>query len=214
MRLESLPDAPPFEPPSTASSPGAITILATSSKRPPAIPVLRVVDPGRLEVVASVPLADVSRVDLGAPGRLASAPTNTANVSLRVLSRPAEVEVGTATVPVRLGFAGPVNIPVGTPVQVDIEAEQHRDVVLVPAAAIVREGEETAAFVATEGKAQRRPVQIGLSDGTSVEIVSGIKAGEQVIVDGQAGLPDGTAITEAKTEETAADTPAEKDGPK
>jgi RND family efflux transporter MFP subunit len=178
-------------------------------------PVLRVVDPARLEVVASVPLADASRIEIGAPGRLVNAPTNTADVDLRVLSRPAAVDAGTATVPIRLGLKRPVNIPVGTPVQVDIEAEQHEGVVLIPAVAVVREGEETAAFVAVEGTAQRRPVRIGLTDGMNVEILSGVKAGERVVVDGQAGLPDQAPITEgAATKEAGPDTSAERDEPK
>jgi hypothetical protein len=44
-------------------------------------------------------------------------------------------------------------------------------------------------------KAQRRPVQIGLTNGTDIEILSGVKAGDMVIVDGQAGLPDDAKIT-------------------
>ena len=165
-------------------------------------PVLRLIDPDRLEVVAAVPLADASRVEVGASVHLVNAPTNPTDAALKVLSRPTAVDAGTATVPVRLGFVKPVNVPVGMPVQVDIDAEQHRDVVLVPAAAIVREGEETAVFVANGGKAQRRVVQIGLTDGANVEIVSGINAGEHVVVDGQAGLPDGAAITESSTTKT------------
>lgn len=157
-------------------------------------PVLRVIDPGRLEVVASVTLADASRVEVGASALL-TAPTSGRDMGLKVMSRPAAVETGTATIPLRLGFTSPSNFVVGTPVEVEIEAEQHKDVVLVPAVAIVREGEETAVFVSTGGKAQRRHVQTGLTDGTNVEIVSGVKAGEMVIVDGQAGLPDGAAIT-------------------
>ena len=178
-------------------------------------PVLRVIDPDRLEVVASVALADASRVEVGARARLVSVPTTTPAVELKVLSRPAAVDPGTATVPVRLAFSGPVQVPVGSPAQVDIEAEQHRDVVLVPGVAIVREGEETAVFVASEGKAHRRPVRVGLTDGTSVEIVSGVTAGERVIIDGQAGLPDNAAVIEGPSpKETTRDTPAEKDGPK
>jgi len=168
--------------------------------------VLRIVDLRRLEVVASVPLADASRVKTGAPASLAPASSDAPAVALKVLAAPAVVDAGTATIPVRLAFAAAANIPVGTPVQVDIQAEQHRDVVLVPAAAIVREGEETAVFVAKDAKAQRRPVEIGLGDGTHVEILSGLKAGEPVIVDGQAGLPDGAAIT-VTTDEDAAKKP-------
>jgi hypothetical protein len=65
----------------------------------------------------------------------------------------------------------------------------------------VREGDETAVFVAAGGKAERRAVTLGLNDGTHVEIASGIKAGEKVIVDGQAGLPDGAAISESNDAE-------------
>ena len=159
-------------------------------------PVLRIVDQNRLEVIASVSVADAQRVALDAAAHLLNAPTDTPDVPMKVVSRPTAVEAGTATVPVRLGFVRTVSIPVGAAVQIDIDAEQHRDVLLIPVAAIVREGEETAAFVAIEGKAQRRVVQLGLSDGTQVEIVSGIKSDERVVVDGQAGLPDGAAITE------------------
>lgn len=157
-------------------------------------PVLRIIDPRRLEVVASVPLADVPRIHAGASAVLTPPPNTAPEIRLKVISLPAAVETGTATVPVRLGFASPANFAAGTPVQVDIEAEQHQNVVIVPAVAIVREGEETAVFVARDAKAQRRHVQTGITDGANVEILSGVDANEMVIVDGQAGLPDGAAI--------------------
>ncbi len=175
-------------------------------------PVLRVIDPRRLEVVASVPLSESARVTIGAPGRLAGAPTGAPGIALKVVSRPAQVEQGTASIPVRLGFiAAPVNLSTGTPVQVDIMAEQHNNVVLIPAPALVREGEETAVFVAMGDKAKRVAVQIGLNDGEHVEIVSGVKAGDMVIVDGQAGLPDGASI---KIDTGAADEKPAGDGDK
>ena len=158
-------------------------------------PVLRVIDPRRLEVVAAVPLADAPRVEIGATAHLAAAPTTAPQVGLKVVSRPAAVEAGTATVPIRLAFTTTASFPAGTPVEVDIDAEQHTNVVLVPAVSVVRDGEETAVFVAAGAKAQRRAVRVGMSDGTRVEILSGVKAGERVIVDGQAGLPDDAAIT-------------------
>jgi multidrug efflux pump subunit AcrA (membrane-fusion protein) len=74
-------------------------------------------------------------------------------------------------------------------------------VILVPASAIVREGEETAVFIVAGNKAQRRPVVLGFTDKEHAEIKSGVKAGEQVIVSGQAGLPDGATITTKKPDE-------------
>ena len=96
--------------------------------------------------------------------------------------------------------------------QLDIDAEEHANVVLIPAPALVREGEETAVFVVVGDKAQRRPVEIGLSDDMHVEIVTGVKAGEMVIVDGQAGLPDGAAVTLGTGEKAGDDAAAKDDG--
>ena len=172
-------------------------------------PVLRVVDPARLQVDASVPISDLSRIVMGATGRLIRS-AGEPPLPLKVVSRPAAVEPGTAAAPVRLSFTTAHSLAVGTPVQVEIDAEEHTNVVLVPLEAIVREGEETAVFVAKDNKAKRRAVIIGIVEAQHAEIRDGVKEGEQVIVRGQAGLPDGAAITTekpaAEREQPAADT--------
>jgi membrane fusion protein, multidrug efflux system len=68
-------------------------------------------------------------------------------------------------------------------------------VVVVPLGAIVREGDETAVFVVADDKAVRHPVMLGITDEEHAEVRSGLKAGEMVITRGQAGLPDGAAVT-------------------
>jgi RND family efflux transporter MFP subunit len=153
-------------------------------------PLLRVIDPNRLEVQASIPVSDVPRVVPGAPAR-ATVASGTEPDMLEVLSRPAAVEPGTATASVRLAFVSPGRLAVGTPVQVAIEAEMHSNVVLVPAAAVIRDGEQvTVMVVGSDNKAHRHEVTLGISDGEQTEVTSGIKAGERVIVSGQNGLPD------------------------
>lgn len=159
-------------------------------------PVIRIVDPDRLEITASVPIVDVPRIVVGASGRMKN-PAGEGEVALTVVSRPAAVDPGTAAVPIRLTFGGRGMGPVGTPVQVEIDTEEHRNVVVVPTAAIVREGEEAAVFVANGDKAERKAVTLGAGNGAQVEIKTGIKAGDKVIVKGQAGLPDGATITTA-----------------
>jgi RND family efflux transporter MFP subunit len=155
--------------------------------------VLRVIDPARLQVTAHVPLAAVPRIMVGAPARL----TSEMSIPLTVISRPAAVAPGTGSVPVRLAFQMPTMLPAGMPVEVAIDAEPHDNVVIVPLQAIVHEGEQAAVFVADGGKARRRNVELGVSDDQRVEVRSGLKAGEPVIVQGQAGLPDGASITVA-----------------
>jgi RND family efflux transporter MFP subunit len=168
-------------------------------------PVLRVVDPRRLEVAASIPIADAPRIRLGAAARLLDPIEGAGASTLKIASSPAAVQAGTATVPVRAAFTGPVNYPVGAPVQLEIEAETHRDVVLVPATAVVHEGPETAVFVAvtsgSEKTAQRRVVTTGLEDERRVEITKGVNAGDAVLTSGQNGLPDAAKITVASEKE-------------
>jgi RND family efflux transporter MFP subunit len=157
-------------------------------------PVLRVIDPARLQVDASVSISDLSRIVVGATGRVIQ-PNDQEPLAMTVVARASVVEAGTAAAPVRLNFLTTHSLAVGTPVQVEIDAEEHTNAVLVPSEAIVREGEETAVFVVTGDKATRRPVVVGIVEGIRAEIRQGLKVGEQVIVHGQAGLPDGAKIT-------------------
>jgi RND family efflux transporter MFP subunit len=98
-----------------------------------------------------------ARIAMGATARLAS-PGGGATATLKVVSRPAAVDANTATAPIRLAFAAPTAIPIGAPVQLTIDAEEHRDVVLVPAAAVTHEGEEAGRLRGQrrEGGAPRR----------------------------------------------------------
>jgi len=38
------------------------------------------------------------------------------------------------------------------------------------------------------------PVRLGIANGTEVEVLAGLVPGQQVVVEGQNGLPDGTAV--------------------
>jgi membrane fusion protein (multidrug efflux system) len=162
-------------------------------------PVLRVIDPRRLEVRAAIPIPDVPRIVPGASAKLVSA-TEGDPEELKVLTRPAAVLPGAASALARLAFVSHTKLAAGTPVQLDIDAEKHTNVLVVPVAAIVREGDETAVFVAEGGKAHRRKIEVGAADESHVEVKSGLKAGELVIVHGQTGLPDGASISLAATE--------------
>lgn len=173
-------------------------------------PVLRVIDPRRLELIAQVTIGDVPRIRIGAAAHVAGGTGAGPGPALSVVSRPAAVQVGMVTVPLRLTFKGPANYPVGAPLEIEIEAETHADVVLIPVTALVREGEAAAVFVAVGEKAQRRAVTVGLNDGEHVEVLTGVKAGEQVLTSNQNGLPDDADITVAKPDETDA---VDKDTP-
>jgi len=71
--------------------------------------------------------------------------------------------------------------------------------VLVPAAALHKDGEQDVVFVLRGHHAERRAVTLGGASGESRQLLSGVSPGEAVIVDPPAGLKDGAAVTEART---------------
>ena len=50
-------------------------------------------------------------------------------------------------------------------------------------------------FVVQDDRVERRAVTVGAAEGDQVEIVSGLTAGEQVVVDGPATMKDGDKVT-------------------
>jgi RND family efflux transporter MFP subunit len=67
--------------------------------------------------------------------------------------------------------------------------------VVVPSAAVRRQGQVTSVFVAQDGVARIRLVQVGVSDDGSTEVVSGLDAGEVVVVEPPPGLVDGRPLS-------------------
>lgn len=67
-------------------------------------------------------------------------------------------------------------------------------VLQVPASALFRNSNEWAVFVVENGRALRRVVQTGQRTGLAVEIVSGLREGEQVITHPDDTVTDGTRV--------------------
>ncbi len=65
----------------------------------------------------------------------------------------------------------------------------------VPSAALVRHEGKIRTFIVEGGKAYQRDVRIGRSDGQRVEILAGLQAGQEVVIEGQFALRDGAAVT-------------------
>ena len=158
-------------------------------------PILRVIDPAKLQAVASVPASDLPRIVVGRPGRVVG-PGGTAEQDVTVLTRPAQLDPTGSVGEVRLAFTGPTRFTAGTPVQISIIAESHPKAVLIDATAVQHEGDEAFVMIVKDDKkAHRQVVTLGLTDGEQVEVLSGVAAGDRVIVKGQNGLPDGADVT-------------------
>jgi len=76
--------------------------------------------------------------------------------------------------------------------------EQRPRGVLVPAAALRKDGDRDVVFVLKGHRAQRRTVTLGGTSGDSRQLLAGVSPGEAVIVDAPADLGDDAAVREAK----------------
>lgn len=166
-------------------------------------PVLRIIDPARLEIVAAVPVAQLALISPGKIARIFN-PTDGSIIEGKVITTPAAVDGTSATGDVRISLpatavaaTGPTGaLTVGTPLQVEILSDERKNVMVVPTAAVLHEGNDTFVMVAgTDGKAHRKGVVVGLVARERTQIVSGLTAGESVILAGPEPIPDGASIT-------------------
>jgi len=66
--------------------------------------------------------------------------------------------------------------------------------VTVPLASVVPRGDYSVVFVEKDGKAQERLIELGVLDGSRIQIIKGIEADENLIVEGHRGLSDGEPV--------------------
>ncbi|MEK3914044.1 efflux RND transporter periplasmic adaptor subunit [Paenibacillus sp. FSL H7-0331] len=78
----------------------------------------------------------------------------------------------------------------GMRVKLQLGGGSTQDVVTIPTASIVKEGNDNYVFVAANDQAEKRKVTLGRVADTNREVTDGIKEGEQVIVSGTQDLKD------------------------
>ncbi|HEY7412127.1 MAG TPA: efflux RND transporter periplasmic adaptor subunit [Vicinamibacteria bacterium] len=146
----------------------------------------RVGDLSKLWLVAHAPERDAVRVAPRSTARVAIPARPGQALSARVLQVGSQVEVGSRTIPVRLEVPNPGGVlRPGMSATVWLPVGEGAAVIAVPAAALQRLDDRWCVFVPREaGTFEVRTVGRGRDLGGEVEIVSGLQAGETVVVDG------------------------------
>lgn len=124
---------------------------------------------------------------------LAAAPDVAFAGRIRQVSPVVDTATGTVKVTVEAS-SPPRQVRPGSFVTVDVVRETRPGAVLLPREAVVRELQRAHVFVTRGETAEKRDVTLGLEEGELVQALSGVDAGERVIVAGQGGLKDGSRI--------------------
>lgn len=160
-------------------------------------PLFVIVDPGSMQLEASVPAAELGQVRIGAP------------VRFTVTGYPGQAFTGTvqrinpAADPVTRQVPVIVSIPNAQGALVSglfaegrVQAEARQGIV-VPAAAVDERGVQPVVVRLNGGKAERVTVTLGVRDGETdrVEITGGVTAGDTLLVGAALGTTPGTRVT-------------------
>jgi RND family efflux transporter MFP subunit len=157
-------------------------------------PILRVVDPTRVQVAVQLPVFQLAKIVVGQTAvvrAIAGASDETATVA----SKAQFLDPTAPTGEVRLSFVNPATLPVETPVSVEILLERRPGALIVPSQAIGRDDVGSFVMVAgNDGLAQRRDVRLGLVTSQLTQVIEGVMDGEHVILSGLTELEDGEPV--------------------
>jgi membrane fusion protein (multidrug efflux system) len=175
--------------------PGAFIPAATSGGAAQNAAIVTLTDLNRVRVQVAVPELESSLVATGQPTKLTveGLPGRTFDGSITRFSYSlddssktmlAEVELPNPHLELRPGMYATVKIGI----------ERKEDALLVPADAVLVEKAGPSVFTVAENKAKKTSVKTGFNDGTQVEILSGIKPDQSVILIGKKSLADGQPV--------------------
>jgi RND family efflux transporter MFP subunit len=180
------------------ADPGALIQIATSSATT-AIPLFTVMDLSTVRVYANVPQDDTPFV---APG------TTKAVVGVKELAgQRFEGSVTRSTLaldPTTRSMLIEIDLPnpdqalrPGTFAEVTLALREIPDALVVPPNALSTANKTKLIYVVDQGRAKTKVVQTGITDGTWLEIVSGLTEQDEVVVVGKSKLTDGTPVKAA-----------------
>ena len=146
----------------------------------------RIDDPSRFKLVTLVDEFYLNRLAVGHHGRVTY---NGATYPVQVSSIFPQITDGRFTVELVFAKGEPPSLSPGQGMDVQLTLGQSARALLLPNGAFVNDTGGTWAFVlGRNGRAERQPVKLGRRSSSQVEVLSGLKAGDKVIVSSYAAF--------------------------
>lgn len=167
-------------------------------------PLIAVGDPTDLEIVVDLLSADAVRSPRGARARIerwggdAALEARVTRIEPRGFTKVSALGIDEQRVNVILEIASPPEkwraLGHDYRVLASITIDERKDVLRAPMGAVFRSGDEWAAFVETEGVAVLRELELGARNDAFAEVLSGLEAGDRVVLHPSDRIEDGVAI--------------------
>ncbi len=163
---------------------------------PAGAPLLTVMDVSRVVARANIPQSQAGYLHVGDRATVTASGSAEGAPGKLIVVSPA-VDPNSTTVQVWVEMANPgERLKPGTTVHVSIVAATIKEAVVVPGAALLpaADGGTQVMVVGVDAAAHARKIETGVRDGELVEVVKGLKPGEQVVTVGGLGLQDGAKV--------------------
>jgi multidrug efflux pump subunit AcrA (membrane-fusion protein) len=158
-------------------------------------PIATIVDISQVIARANIPVKDATAIRVGRPATISSGDA-TIGGKVTVVSPAVDPSTTTVEVWVQAVNTGERLKP-GSAVRISINAETLQNAILVPASALLSSpegGGDMVIVVTPDSVAHQRKIVVGVRQGDSVQIASGVNEGDQVITQGGLGLDDNATV--------------------
>jgi RND family efflux transporter MFP subunit len=160
------------------------------------IPLLNLVDDASLEVHTAVTDEDRAAMKVGLTVAFSTdaLPGKQLAGKVKYLGSVYDPTAGGFPVHVSIDSGTPEGLGTGMFVRGRIHLGQRDKVLVLPLEAVLHREGKRVVYLHSAGKVRMQPVEMGQKDGAQVEILGGLKATDEVVVQGQISLVDGLAV--------------------
>ncbi len=159
-------------------------------------PLVTVMDLSQMIAKAHIPQNQAALLKKGDAATLTAVGADEPIKGKVILVSPA-LDPGSITVEVWVQAPNPKGVlKAGASTTVSMTAKTVPNALIIPAQAVVtdEDGKKSVMVIGSDGVAHKREVETGIQNQDSVQIVSGLKPGEQIVAVGPYGLPDNTKV--------------------
>lgn len=158
--------------------------------------VVTVVDDDTIEAKFAVPERFVGRLEIGKPVEIgvSSLPGETFRGKVSFVSPVVDTTNRAVTLKARVPNSDG-ELRSGQFANVTLVLEKHRDAIVLPEASVVPRSGRNFVFLVRSGIAKRKDVKLGERRPGIVEVLSGVDAGDTVVIAGQQKIQDGSPVS-------------------
>jgi len=159
----------------------------------PGTELFRLVRDGRLELDAQIPEADLALVRSGMTATIASDQAAGAAGRVRIVTP--QVDAGTRLGVARISLASGSGLRPGMFARAAIDVGSRPALVVPSDAVIFREGKPGVYAISANNAVHFTPIVTGVRNGLQIQVITGLQAGQRVVVQGAGFLGEGDVVT-------------------